>query len=229
MCFRKKEIDYRALRKDLESSTMNKYYDFLDYLKDNEKYNFLTATKWFRDIDEECYYPLSALNYKFWGEIDENCYNSTKETCDKISDVLREAKVSIPDVIAKMRENSENFKNFCKKTFSRFFVLEPLFGGQKLYCFSCHKELFPETLKTDSNGFYYLDIAVMKTTEPTCSVEDIFSTDYEIRSMYEWEFRDIYLPLRCEKSGITSEIELVKYTNELNKLFIEDSITLKEK
>lgn len=229
MCFRKKEIDYVALCKELERTTFEKYHDFVNYVKDNERYNFLSSTMWFTDVDASCYYPLNALNYKLWGEVDDKCYESVKETCDKISGILREAKVSIPDVIARMRENSENFKNFCKETFSRFFVLEPLFGGQKVYCFSCHKELFSGTLKTDSNGFYYLDIALMKTTEPTCSVEQIFATDYDIRSMYEWEFRDIYLPLRCEKSGITNEIELIKYTNELNKLFIEDSITLKEK
>lgn len=229
MCFRKKEIDYRALCKELQRTTFDKYYDFINYVKDNERYSFLTSTMWFIDIDAECYYPLNSLNYKLCGDVNEDSYKSTKETCDKISGILMEAKVSIPDVIARMRENSENFKDFCKKTFSRFFVLEPLFGGQKVYCFSCHKELFPETLKTDSNGFYYLDIALMKTTEPTCSVEQIYSTDYDIRSMYEWEFKDVYLPLRCEKSGITNENELVEYSNELNHLFIEDSIKLKNK
>ena len=226
MCFKNKKTDYKALCKELEHTTFEKYYDFINYIKDNEKYNFLTSTNWFTDIYTNCYYPLSSLNYKLWGDADEDCYKYTKETCDKISGILREAMVSIPDVIAEMKKNSENFKDFCEKTFARFFVLEPLFSGQKEYCFSYHKELFPETLKIDANGFYYLDIAVMKTTKNACVVDQIYSTDYSIRPMNKCEFRDIYLPLRCEKAEIKSEFELKKYTDELHRLYIEDRIVL---
>ena len=228
MCFKKKEIDYRAMSKELERTTFEKYYDFIDYFQKNEKYSFLTSTLWFSDIDASCYYPLSSLNYKLSGDVDEKCYKSVMETCDKVETILREAKVSISDVIKTMRDNSEAFKKFCDEKYARFFVLEPLFGGNAKYCFSCEKEMFPEKLKTDHLGFYYLDISLMTTENAECRTKEIFSTDYSIRPMYEWEFRNIYLPLRCEKSGITNEIELVKYTNELNKLFIEDSITLKE-
>lgn len=228
MCFKKKETDYRSLAGEVKRSTVEKYNEFKKYISENPKYDFLIGTEWFNDIDDYCYYPLSELNYELFGYVDEATYENVKDKCRKISDRIRDEKVSITDVINTMKENDEKFTAFCQNTFARFFVLEPLFGGQKKYCFSCHKEMFPETLKMTDNGFHYLDICLMTTEESTCQVEQIFSTDYIIRPMYEWEFRDIYLPLRCEKSDITNENELVEYSNELNKLFIEDSIKLKK-
>jgi len=230
MCFkRKKEVDYIALSRELEKQTFDKYYAFIDYLKNNENYNFLISTKWFIDIDNDCYHPLSMINFKIWNHIgtEENMYNEIKETCEKVSGRLMAAKVSIPDVIKKMKENSEAFKKFCEETYARFFVLEPLFGGPNVYCFSCEKEMFPDKLKADANGYYFLNITMTNTLRDSCYVEEIFSTDYSIRSMYDFEFRDTFLPIRSEKIGFKDETELLKYQSELGNLYIYDTITVK--
>lgn len=230
MCFkRQKEIDYNALSKELERKTSEKFDSFVNYLKENKRYKFLLDTMWFENIHNFCYYPLSRMNFQLWEKADENVYNGIKETCEKISDRLRDEKVSIPDVISTMIENSNDFKKFCEEEYARFFVLEPLFGGQTLYCFSCEKEMYPEKLRQDENGgFFCLDITLIEAETPDCITKKINSNNYKIRSMYEWEFRDIYLPTRCKRIEIRSEIELINYETELQRLFIEDTIKIKK-
>ena len=65
------------------------------------------------------------------------------------------------------------------------------------------------------------------TLRDSCYVEEVFSTDYSIRSMYDFEFRDTFLPIRSERIGFKDETELVKYQAELSHLYIHDTITLK--
>lgn len=227
---KKEKNKNKELSKSLYDEIANKYEYFLKHIRENDEYCFLEYTEWFKKIEK---YGETTINgiVSFLSQyiVDETDCNWVKKIHDEFIETFDSYIASLPTVVSTIKENDAKFKAYCDSEFSRFFVLEPLFGGQKSYCFSCNKELYPGALKTDTTGFYYLDIAVMKTTNPTCSVEQISSIDYEIRPMYEWEFRDIYLPVRCEKSGITSEIELVKYINELNKLFIEDSINLKIK
>lgn len=227
MCFFGKKINEDEKRKEIAKTLydeMNrKYDDFVDFINKTEKYVFLSATKWYSEIIDDCYSIIQNCSFNILiGDVDEYDYEKVRKANEKVCKIIREAKASISDVINTMNENDNKFTEFCQREYCRFFVLEPLFSGPKRYCFSYEKEMYP-CLKLGGNCSYFT-LTIVDTTHNGAYVDTICSTDYAIRKMTKEEFIEIYLRSRCEENGFSNELELMEYEQGMNRLFDSENL-----
>jgi hypothetical protein len=117
----------------------------------------------------------------------------------------------IPIAKEKITNNLRDFLIFACDT-PKFFVVESLYFpfGESIpaYCFCDELKYNPNT-----NSFYGT------ICSSDWNVQEIKAYDYSIRKMTSDEFENEFLPKRIKKLGLKNEIEIIRYKDDMRKLF----------